>query len=351
MHADAADRQRITEGLLAVLAKHRVPAVGFVIWSSVRDDADRALLDRWLAAGHEIGNHSDRHLNLTTTAADTWLADVERAREGLDGFLRERKGRPLRFFRFPFLREGDTDAKVDAVRAWLARTGQRNLTVTIDDQDWSYEEPWVKAAGRRGRPRARRGRLSRGPAAVGPPPRADGRPAPRPTRAAGPPPPRQRRRCRQLGPPLLVARGDRPPLRERGRGPGRSRLRRPAAASPRHTASRCGNGSRRSGVTLPHARECGSCSPSSPRHGAAATSRRSAPPTPRTLPTSRPRASPGAGRRCWSGTASATPAAPRWARSRSTWSRCARRGARRCRCSATRCRAACTPCPSSDGGR
>ena len=147
MHADAVDRQRITEGLLAVLAKHRVPAVGFVIWSSVRDDADRALLDRWLAARHEIGNHSDRHLNLTTTAADTWLADVERARAGLDGFLRERKGRPLRFFRFPFLREGDTDAKVDAVRAWLARTGQRNLTVTIDDQDWSYEEPWVKAGG------------------------------------------------------------------------------------------------------------------------------------------------------------------------------------------------------------
>ena len=145
LHAEASDRLRVTEGLLAVLAKHRVSAVGFVIWTNVRDDADRALLDRWLAAGHELGNHSNRHLNLTATTADAWLADVETARAGLDAFLRER-GRPLRFFRFPFLREGDTDAKVDAVRAWLAHTGQRNLTVTIDDQDWSFEEPWVKAA-------------------------------------------------------------------------------------------------------------------------------------------------------------------------------------------------------------
>ena len=59
-------------------------------------------------------------------------------------FLRERE-RVLRFFRFPYLNEGDTLAKVDAAREWLARTGQRNLSVTIDDQDWSYEEPWVKA--------------------------------------------------------------------------------------------------------------------------------------------------------------------------------------------------------------
>jgi uncharacterized protein (TIGR02246 family) len=103
-----------------------------------------ALLRSAAEAGHELGNHSSRHLNLTATDAGAWLDDAEQARAGLDGFLRER-GRTLRFFRFPFLREGDTDAKVDAVRSWLARTGQRNVTVTIDDQDWSFEEPWVKA--------------------------------------------------------------------------------------------------------------------------------------------------------------------------------------------------------------
>ena len=143
-HADAADRARVTEGLLAALAKHRVPAVGFVIWSAVRDATDRSILERWIAGGHELGNHSFAHRNLTKTDAATWIADADQGRAGLDAFLRERE-RSLRFFRFPYLHEGDTPTKVDAVRDWLARTGQRNLTVTIDDQDWSYEEPWVKA--------------------------------------------------------------------------------------------------------------------------------------------------------------------------------------------------------------
>ena len=144
LHADAADRARVTDGLLAALAKHRVPAVGFVIWANVKEPADRAILQKWIAAGHELGNHSFGHPSLTRNEAAAWIEDAEKGRAGLDAFLRERE-RVLRFFRFPYLNEGDTLAKVDAAREWLARTGQRNLSVTIDDQDWSYEEPWVKA--------------------------------------------------------------------------------------------------------------------------------------------------------------------------------------------------------------
>src|SRR5215218_8347542 len=61
LHADPAERARITDGLLAVLAKHHVPAVGLVIWGNVKSDADRGILRRWLAAGHELGNHSANH--------------------------------------------------------------------------------------------------------------------------------------------------------------------------------------------------------------------------------------------------------------------------------------------------
>jgi uncharacterized protein (TIGR02246 family) len=31
------------------------------------------------------------------------------------------------------------------MREWLEATGQRNVPVTIDTQDWSFEEPWVDA--------------------------------------------------------------------------------------------------------------------------------------------------------------------------------------------------------------
>jgi peptidoglycan/xylan/chitin deacetylase (PgdA/CDA1 family) len=145
LHTDPAERERITRGLLAVLAKHRVPAVALVIWGNVKTAADRSLLRLWLQGGHELGNHSAHHLDLTKTEAGAYLADVEEGRAGLAAFLKSEGDRRVRFFRFPFLDEGDTAAKLDAVRAGLARSGQRNLPVTVDDQDWSFEKPWVEA--------------------------------------------------------------------------------------------------------------------------------------------------------------------------------------------------------------
>jgi peptidoglycan/xylan/chitin deacetylase (PgdA/CDA1 family) len=156
LHSDPGERERITKDLLDALRRHGIRAVGLVTWKNVRDDADRRLLDLWLEAGHELGNHSFGHLDLTREDPETWIADAERGREALAAYLAGRRLAP-RFFRFPFLQEGDTEAKLDAARAWLARTGQRNLPVTIDDQDWAFEEPWVEA--RRARDRRAMDRL------------------------------------------------------------------------------------------------------------------------------------------------------------------------------------------------
>lgn len=144
LHPEPALRRRITQDLLAVLAEHHIPAIGMVIWSQVRTDADRELLDLWLAAGHELGNHSDHHLDYTRTPATAYITDVEAGRKGLASYLAPRQ-HAVRFFRFPMLREGDTPQKLDAMRDYLAGSGQRILPVTIDDQDWSFEEPWVHA--------------------------------------------------------------------------------------------------------------------------------------------------------------------------------------------------------------
>lgn len=145
-HPEPAERVRITEQLLAALRRRQVRAVGFVIWSHVRDEADRTVLRRWLAEGHELGNHSDQHLSLSASAVETWIADVERGRAGLQTFLDEAApGRRVRFFRFPFLREGDTPEKLAAVRRYLDASGQRNLPVTLDNQDWSFDQPWSAA--------------------------------------------------------------------------------------------------------------------------------------------------------------------------------------------------------------
>jgi len=144
LHPDPAERERITRELLAVLARHRVTAVGFVVWERVDSEADRHILQMWLDAGHELGNHTGGHADLTRLGRDEWIADAERGRAGLSAFLGSR-GRTLRFFRYPYLRQGDTIEKAEGVRTWLAKTGQRPLPATVDPPDYSFEEAWVEA--------------------------------------------------------------------------------------------------------------------------------------------------------------------------------------------------------------
>ena len=152
-HREPQDREAITRGLLAVLAKHHIQAVGLVVWSNVLRPADERLLDAWLAAGHELGNHSHGHLDYTRTPTPDYIADTERGRAELAAYLQRSPAAarlpggvpPVRFFRFPYLREGDTPEKLQAMRAYLAQSGQRNLPVTIDDEDWSYEAAWLTA--------------------------------------------------------------------------------------------------------------------------------------------------------------------------------------------------------------
>ena len=145
LHTDPDDRAQVTRGLLAALAKHGIRAQALVIQRSVAGPADEALLDLWLAGGHELGSHSYAHLNYTATPAAAYVADIEKGLAGLDAFLAPR-GRHARFFRFPMLREGDTLDKLLAARAALQAAGVRNLPVTIDNQDWSFEAPFVGAS-------------------------------------------------------------------------------------------------------------------------------------------------------------------------------------------------------------
>jgi peptidoglycan-N-acetylglucosamine deacetylase len=156
-HPDPAERERITRGMLQALAKHHVTAVGLVAGKHHPTAADENLLGLWLRAGHELGNHSFSHLNYSETETQPYIADVEKERAWLVEFLEARGGR-LRFFRFPFLNEGNTPEKLRAMRDYLKSSGQTNLPVTLDNQDWSFEEDWVAA--RKGSDKAAMARIA-----------------------------------------------------------------------------------------------------------------------------------------------------------------------------------------------
>src|SRR5688572_4934029 len=77
-HATPEERKRITRGLLAALAKHKIRAVALVTWANAILPSDEELLRMWLDAGHELGNHSWDHLSYTATDSETYLADIEK---------------------------------------------------------------------------------------------------------------------------------------------------------------------------------------------------------------------------------------------------------------------------------
>ena len=98
---------RITTDLLATFAEHRVPAVGFVNEGKLEhegavDPFRVAILERWLVAGLELGNHGYAHLDLHRVPAADWMADVVRGEKKTRPMV-EAAGGELRYFRHPYL--------------------------------------------------------------------------------------------------------------------------------------------------------------------------------------------------------------------------------------------------------
>ena len=90
-----------------------------------------ARLEAYAEAGHSIANHSHSHRSADRLPADEYLADVERARQKIADYPTYAP-----YFRFPFLDEGNNEAKRDEVRAGLKEMGLRQGYVTVDNYDW-----------------------------------------------------------------------------------------------------------------------------------------------------------------------------------------------------------------------
>jgi peptidoglycan-N-acetylglucosamine deacetylase len=130
----------------ALIAHGAHGTVGFVNGAPVDGHPEhQAVLRAWSDAGLPLGNHTFSHLDLTKVSAALYLADVERN----DLFLASRSPASApRYFRYTYLAEGDTVSKRNAVRAWLAGRGYTIAPVTIDVEDWAWNDAYAAGASR-----------------------------------------------------------------------------------------------------------------------------------------------------------------------------------------------------------
>ena len=124
------------DAILNTLHSHSIKAALFVVGRNIEAAEGKQLLNAWDKAGHMIGNHTYSHRNYNAPAAVVaeYEQDILRAETLLKDFPRFRK-----YFRFPMLKEGDTAAKRDEMRSFLAQHGYRTGHVTIDNSDWAID--------------------------------------------------------------------------------------------------------------------------------------------------------------------------------------------------------------------
>ncbi len=123
--------------ILEALEACDAQAALFVCGKRVDDPAGRALIESWDMKGHWIANHSYSHLYFHSEkiTIDVYQKDMTKDHNLIKGF---KNFVPL--FRFPYLKEGNTDKKRDAMRSFLQRKGYRNGYVTVDASDWYINE-------------------------------------------------------------------------------------------------------------------------------------------------------------------------------------------------------------------
>jgi peptidoglycan/xylan/chitin deacetylase (PgdA/CDA1 family) len=143
-------RVQVARSIVESLTRHGVPqAYGFVNARPLEEDPSHAAVLRvWRDAGYPLGNHAYSHMDLHANGVDSFERDVLANEPALRTYAGTTD---WHWFRFPYLREGDTPEKYAAVRALLATHRYRVAQVSVSFDDYAYNDPYVRclAAGDR----------------------------------------------------------------------------------------------------------------------------------------------------------------------------------------------------------
>ena len=134
--------------MVASIVDSDVPALGLVtagnICSELRAQLLPELLNAWLDAGLELGNHTFWHQDLNDVSAADFVADLDRTTDLVQP-LAKSIGADFKYFRYPYLHAGDEEPTKQAVEKALVERGLSNAPVTIDNQEWVFARVYSTA--------------------------------------------------------------------------------------------------------------------------------------------------------------------------------------------------------------
>ena len=143
-------RVDVARSVINTLRTHKTPAVyGFINAQQLEPHPEDAeVLRLWREAGFPLGNHTFSHMDLHANSAESFEREVAANEETLRRYMGDRD---WHWFRYPYLKEGDTAAKYRAVREMLTRRGYRIAQVTLSFDDYAYNDPYARCVARNDR--------------------------------------------------------------------------------------------------------------------------------------------------------------------------------------------------------
>jgi peptidoglycan/xylan/chitin deacetylase (PgdA/CDA1 family) len=140
-------RSDIARSIVSALRSAKAPPTyGFVNAKGLQDAPETAeFLQIWRAAGHPLGNHTFSHIDLHKNTVEAFEQDVLAGEPSLRAAMGDED---WRWFRYPFLREGDTLEKRHAIAGFLKERGYRVAEVTMSFDDYAYNDPYARCLSR-----------------------------------------------------------------------------------------------------------------------------------------------------------------------------------------------------------
>lgn len=123
-----------TDSILKTLDQFGVKATFLMVGQMAERNPQTAR--KVIARGHSVGSHSWGHPNLASMSFDRAVAEIERGEKA----VRAAGGKPVKFFRFPYL------ADTSRLRSYMASRGVVVLDVDIDSKDYFKTGPQQVAA-------------------------------------------------------------------------------------------------------------------------------------------------------------------------------------------------------------
>ena len=146
---DDSERMAITEKLIATLKKYKMPILGVVNEQKLESNgivepARVALLQKWLEAGFELGNHGYSHKNINEVSFEDYKNEILKG-ERVTRPLARKAGVPYRFYRHPYLSAGDNLQIRRDLDIFLKSNGYVIAPNTITYQDYTFSGAYEAA--------------------------------------------------------------------------------------------------------------------------------------------------------------------------------------------------------------